>query len=241
MRLRLILVLFVITAGLLLAGCDDDDQKAGGLRKSDFEVVGWDGSDGGFLSGICWDGQYRWVCTRNEDAKIWQLPASGNDYIKSFNAPGMAPSGIYKRNDRLWITDEDSTWIFEVSPDNGQILEMHPFPHTGNSGITWVNDKLYITNWVEGKIFRLSSDLDVEKIYTGPYNYNCFYGIGYDGTQLWVGDFIDGRAYTFDLDLNLTNTYVSPDYHPTGWAWNGTYLLNSDSTTNRIYFTIPPD
>ena len=116
----------------------------------------------------------------------------------------------------------------------------------GTSGIAWVNDKLFLVDWQEGKLLRchldsVEDELVIEKSYTGTYNFNHFYGIGWDGTHLWVGDYTDGWAYYFNQNLELQDRYISPGFHPTGWAYDGTYLSNSDTSANRIFKTYPPD
>jgi hypothetical protein len=243
---RILPALIMVVGAFLLAGCTEHESPTGeeGLRESDFQVIGWADSPGGAPYGICWDGEYRWITTRGNYPKIWALPPDSETPITSFNAPDSLPSGIAYHNGQLWVTDADSDYIFVLSRANGSVQDLIVVPCPDCSGIAWVNNKLYLCDWIAGAIYRYDANMNLEKTFYGTYPWRQFCGIGWDGSRLWVGDYTRGFAYCFDLDLNPlvygTDSYDSPDYHPTGWAWDGEHLLNTDTGASRIYKTNPP-
>lgn len=244
-KIKALAALIIMVGAFLLIGCAEHKSPTSeeGLRESSFEVIGWADSPGGAPYGVCWDGQYRWITTRGNSQKIWALPPDSETPITSFNAPASMPSGIAFHNGQLWVTDADSDYIFVLSRADGSIQDMIIDPCPNNSGIAWVNNKLYLCDWIAGSIYRYDANMNLEKTFYGTYPYRQFYGIGWDGSRLWVGDYTRGKAYCFDLDLNplvYSDPYISPDYHPTGWAWDGEHLLNTDTSVNRIYKTNPP-
>jgi hypothetical protein len=243
---KAITALIIVVGAFFLSGCSEKKSPTSeeGLREGDFEVIGWADSPGGSPYGVCWDGQYRWITTRGNSQKIWALPPDSETPVTSFYSPCGMPSGIAFHNGQLWVTNADYGYIYVLSRGDGSVQDIIMNPCPNCSGITWVNNKLYLCDWIAGCIYRYDADMNLEKTFYGVYSWRHFYGIGWDGSRLWVGDYTRGLAYCFDLDLNPIkyggDAYISPDYHPTGWAWDGEHLINTDTSVNRIYKTNPP-
>jgi hypothetical protein len=93
------------------------------------------------------DGQGR-ISRVSLDGKILEdrfLPAAGETMHK--------PKGIWVRGDRLWVTDIDSVWIFDLKTRKGRKLEI--------PGITFANDpaivgnSLYVSDNRADRLYRI--------------------------------------------------------------------------------------
>jgi hypothetical protein len=94
------------------------------------------------------------------DGKILEdgfLPAKGQVLNK--------PKGLWIRGNRLWVTDIDSVWVFDLKTKEGKKLELPGV--TFANDVTWMKGALYVSDTLSDQLVRVEP-ADFLKSKTAP-------------------------------------------------------------------------
>ncbi len=159
---KLTLVLLVIglaVAGLALAGTaaakwkvtSDRAVNLGGHPES---VAYWPAGKSLLVS--CFGAQFK-PLLKDGQGYISRLDLRGRVLAKKFlPGPGVImnkPKGIWVEGDRMWTTDIDGVWVFDLKTKQGRKLDL---------GATFANDpvvgggKLYVSDMSTGKVYQIT-------------------------------------------------------------------------------------
>jgi len=131
-----------------------------------------------FYTGLAWDGEDFWVAgyrvERNNETYLYEVTNSAI-YKMSLTATtsltGTAtvsltipleeeykmPLGLAHDGDNLWISTYNSTQIWRMDPDTGEIADTgKPAPNTGTYGMTWDGLYLWTGSWHSRYIVQLN-------------------------------------------------------------------------------------
>jgi outer membrane protein assembly factor BamB len=145
--------------------------------------------------------------------------------------------------ENLWMVDENTATLYEVSPSTGLPLKTFSLPDSEYTdatswGLAWDGEHLWHSQYARGRIFELdTTDGSVISSFAPPDSW--IMGIAYDGENLW-GVSTHGNAYVISLPSGaLVQTYSWQVPYPLGLALVNGYMWcasgRTPSGTRRVY------
>lgn len=146
-------------------------------------------------------------------------------------ATGLAWDGAH-----LWISDSWTDKVYELDPENGNIIFSFPSPGGTPHGLAW--DGTYFWNADESQktIYKLNPATGaVISSFPSPDD-GAPRGLAWDGAYLWCATGVARKIYKIDPENGaVIFSFSSPSSFPCDLAWDGVYLWNADFLENRIY------
>ncbi len=169
-----------------------------------------------------------------EDApKIALSPSSFSDpldIVAHFDAPGIMPVDIAFDGTNLWCVDAGPNKIYqldtggnEISSFDGPGMMPSPSPSVRSiCGSPYSKAKRF-TNWTLTEMSWL------------PFHRPSAFpqGLPLTGPHIWAS--ADRKIHKLDTEGRVLTSFDSPGNDPTGLAFDGTHLWNTDSQSNRIH------
>ena len=153
--------------------------------------------------------------------------------LSSFPAPpGSNPHGLAWDGTNLWLADNGSDTIFELTT-TGTVVSSFPTPGPNPRGLTWDGTNLWLSDNNTDTVYELSTTGTIVSSFPSP-GPNA-QGMTWDGSNLWVTDEVADRIFQVTTTGTVLSSFATPGPRPRGLAWDGTNFWHADLTTVTIY------
>lgn len=195
-------------------------------------------------TGIVWDGNGFWVSALNSN-KIFKIAPYPSQLlpnraiaIDEISAPDPNCMALAWDGTNLWAAGYDTQRIYKINPNVYQgVITSFPSPGSAPYGLTWDGTNLLIADITDRfRIFKVNPQNGsiISSFVSPTYTRN----ITWDGENIWaVASFAAPRhAYKMNPSNGDIITYLNiPDDDPWGISWDGTNLLVTGRSSNKIY------
>jgi glutamine cyclotransferase len=173
------------------------------------------------------------------DFQLSQIDSITFSIESSITLPGRAIKGLAYDSGILWAiaTIGDSTKIYRINPDNGQILlESSSQLNWNGRGITVGAGFLWIVDPTADVIRKLdpSNFSQLASFNTPGSEPN---GITFDGTNLWLTDPFFQKIYQLSTTGGVISYFNIPNAFRNGLEWEGTGMWTNTDTNKVSFYT----
>lgn len=99
--------------------------------------------------------------------------ALGATVVKTIDAPDTDISGLAYGSGSLWAADGNSSWIYELDPEDGTVLSSFRFTQGTPSGLAIWGSTLHILNAESGTYHGYVYKYSTSGSYQGNYDSTC--------------------------------------------------------------------
>jgi len=178
--------------------------------------------------GVAWDGESIWFSVAGTDREIYRLDTSGSTLTATESIPAPYPNGSGTVRDIAWNPDTETIWavndgddmIYQVDPNNGDILSEIPTPTADPRSLVWADGTLYSSENDNGQIWRWDSSAEsweVEFVSPLPEEASSSnrrpQGLAFHNSHFWISSsrFDDDYILKAENDGDLLQTIESPN------------------------------
>jgi sugar lactone lactonase YvrE len=171
--------------------------------------------------------------------------------VKSFPVQSIGPRGLEYVEGYLYMTQAaGDDYIFKIDPQTGKVLQKYDWTLSDFPiGLAWDGEYFYVSDDTPDEVFEAGEgfiykvDMDFKLVGKLPAPSFWLRDMTYDGSSLLVPtakEDEEGRGKIFFLDPktgSVRREFLTPHGHPSGLAWDGTYiwLSNAEFLGNRDY------
>ncbi|WP_161605868.1 PKD domain-containing protein [Halococcus thailandensis] len=188
---------------------------------------------------LAWDGDSIWYSNRNTET-IYQVDPTSGEITQSIGTGLDSPTGIEATNNGLWVVTDsynEKNYIHKLNPNTGEEISKIPAPGSSRGGLAYDGQNLWTI--AEGEsgtgIYKIDpqSGEVVKSLETRRVSPTS--GLAWGKGFLWVS----GSEYIAQIDPSTPSgepvqEFESPYFVPTGVAWDGGYLWETETANNTI-------
>lgn len=178
--------------------------------------------------GVAWDGESIWLSAAGSDREIYRLDTSGSTLTATESIPAPYPNGSGTVRDIAWNSESETLWavndgddmIYEVNPDNGDILSQISTPTQDPRSLVWSDGNLYSSENESGQIWSWDASAeswDVEFVSPLPEEASAAnrrpQGLAFGNNHFWISSsrFGDDFILKADNEGELIQSFESPN------------------------------
>jgi hypothetical protein len=232
-----ILTAVLTAAAFIFAGCGGGTTETPQeKRESDFEVVDYFDAPGKATEDMVFSGDRLWVTDSDGTGTVYQIRSDTGDIRLTWGVDYLVPGPITTDGDFIYIASLYDGIIHKHSMLDG-FFEFEEFD-TGLAeirGLFWHNGYFFAYDRQNRTLNRFNEDFVLEETYPLVANGKNIKGMDYADGHLWGAEANGGWLLVFNETYRITDEFATPGPNPAGIAYDGDYLLVSDTRRNRIY------
>jgi hypothetical protein len=167
--------------------------------------------------------------------------AKVGDIQKVITTPGPCPTGLAFDGKNLWLADNFTDKIYEISPESGKVLKSFDSPGHHPEGLAWDGRYLWHIDSGEKYMYLLDPETGaalsvLESNSSNPRD------LAWDGEYVWIVDYRkDILIKVSPEDGMMVQNFPAPAGEPAGITYDGKYLWVTDRSEDRVYLVNPSD